>query len=169
MTDRDPKLFDVEKRKRCCHCKQGKPLSEFWKYRDGYQPQCKPCNYTVNTLYKKFSISGKDSRNRTRRKGRENYKDLVIKAYGGRCACCGESERGFLTVDHFLIRGNQHRKAISGNRKKGIKGKEFYAWVVKNGFPPYLRVLCWNCNCGREYNKGICPHEKSMDGEHDNW
>ena len=43
----------------------------------------------------------------------------------------------------------------------GIKTKssKFYLWLKRNNFPPGYQVLCWNCNCGRSINNGICPHK----------
>lgn len=75
----------------------------------------------------------------------------VISAYGGRCACCGETEVGFLTIDHKMNDGAQHRREI---------GPHIYAKVKKAGFPKdRFQLLCWNCNCGRAYNHGTCPHQ----------
>ncbi len=36
---------------------------------------------------------------------------------------------------------------------------------MENNFPPGFRVLCYNCNCGRNHNKGICPHKKPVEEE----
>ncbi len=74
--------------------------------------------------------------------------------YGGtppKCACCGETNIGFLTLDHEIAIG-------SLRRNKG--GASFCRWLRARGWPKNLglRVLCWNCNCGRQSNGGICPH-----------
>jgi hypothetical protein len=26
-----------------------------------------------------------------------------------------------------------------------------------------FQVLCWNCNCGRAFNNGICPHVENTE------
>jgi hypothetical protein len=79
-------------------------------------------------------------------------KDVVYAHYGGyRCACCGVTEKPFLTLDHPDGSGYQMRK------NKVYRSWPYY-WIVKNGFPEKLQVLCWNCNCGRQRNGGICPH-----------
>ena len=89
--------------------------------------------------------------------------------YGGPiCVCCGETNILFLTLDHTKNDGAVHRKAmriIDGNRKmKGEAGSgwTFYVWLRRNNYPPLdLRVLCYNCNCGRWRNGGVCPHTAS--------
>lgn len=77
----------------------------------------------------------------------------VFAGYGGKCVCCGEATQQFLTVDHINGGGSQHR------RKAKLNGSRFYAWIIKNNFPADLRLLCYNCNCGRHMNGGVCPHE----------
>lgn len=77
------------------------------------------------------------------------YRDLIYDHYGNKCSCCGESTKAFLTIDHINGDGGEDRKA-SGN---------MYKRIVEAGFPDTLRLLCFNCNCGRERNGGICPHE----------
>jgi hypothetical protein len=61
----------------------------------------------------------------------------------------------FLTLDHVNGGGNQHRRELN------VRGKHFFEWLVRHGFPndPPLRVLCMNCNwsLGR---LGYCPHTK---------
>ena len=89
----------------------------------------------------------------TERKDRErkNLKKDVLNAYGGRCACCGETNYGFLTIDHKEGGGSKHRKEINNS---------IYRWLRKNGYPTDLfEVLCFNCNMGRQCNGGICPHK----------
>jgi hypothetical protein len=31
--------------------------------------------------------------------------------------------------------------------------------IIRNGYPPDFEILCFNCNCGKAVNGGICPHE----------
>lgn len=82
---------------------------------------------------------------------REKNKKLVFEHYGKECACCGESEKAFLTIDHIHGNGNKHRKQIH---------RKTYIWLVKNNFPKGFQTLCFNCNWGKYYNNGICPHKK---------
>lgn len=82
------------------------------------------------------------------------------------CFCCGEGNLLFLTMDHVDNNGAEHRQKIIGedyNRTKrgDLSGRQFYAWLKKNDYPdePRLQVLCYNCNCGKVANKGVCPHK----------
>lgn len=78
----------------------------------------------------------------------------IIDAYGGKCACCGESESVFLELDHTRNDGKYHRTRI------GSGSKPFYAWIRRNGFPKGgFQLLCANCNQGKSRNGGICPHK----------
>lgn len=80
----------------------------------------------------------------------------VIHHYGGFCVCCGESNLKFLTLDHIYGNGGAHRRAT--NTRGGTR---YYYWVRANGFPDFLRVLCYNCNLATYRNGGICPHEEA--------
>lgn len=98
-----------------------------------------------------------------RKRGRDYWKNLrhlALMAYGGyKCACCGETESKFLTLDHAMNDGSEHRKMI-GNRGAGI-----FSWLKKHNYPAGFQVLCFNCNCGRALNKGVCPHETRSEHE----
>lgn len=96
----------------------------------------------------------KTCRERKRITRRRRYDQLRLEAfahYGGAiCKCCGEKETRFLTLDHINGGGNKHRKEMTSY---------MYKWIQKKGYPDGLQVLCWNCNLGRYYNDGICPHK----------
>lgn len=81
----------------------------------------------------------------------------VIDHYGGSCACCGESQLVFLTIDHPEGNGAAHRRAIFGD-SVGRAGERFYRWLKRNGLPAEFRVLCWNCQ--HASFRGECPHEE---------
>lgn len=81
----------------------------------------------------------------------------VIHIYGGGfCRCCGETRLAFLTLDHIGSDGALHRKELG-------RGVTFYRNIKKLDFPLGLRVLCWNCNAGRQINGGLCPHKDGHD------
>lgn len=91
-------------------------------------------------------------------KKRARIKNAVFAAYGGFiCACCGETEKKFLTLDHINNDGSAFRMKIAG--KRTASGFTTYAWLVRNGFPEGYQVLCMNCNYGKQMNKGVCPHK----------
>lgn len=83
---------------------------------------------------------------------RKRNKEQAYEAYGNQCACCGESEVLFLTLDHVDNDGGEHRKQIRSTDR-------LYVWARKNGYPPNLQLLCWNCNLGKYRNGGACPHQ----------
>lgn len=80
---------------------------------------------------------------------------LIIKTYGGHCACCGEDELAFLGMDHIAGGGNAHRRSLTSDGS--IAGSpRFYFWIIHNDFPDELQVLCHNCNFAKSH--GGCPH-----------
>jgi len=79
-------------------------------------------------------------------------KGQVFEAYGNCCACCGEGNPGFLSVDHVNGGGRAHRKAAGS-------GTMVWLQIIKQGFPAEYQLLCFNCNLGRYFNGGTCPHK----------
>ncbi len=76
-----------------------------------------------------------------------------VDAYGGCCACCGESNPIFLTLDHINNDGATKRKTLKA-------GSPTYRRLKKDGYPKTdFQLLCWNCNCGKQRNGGHCPHK----------
>ena len=111
----------------CSHCGKN-PLF--------YKRHCTEC-------YQKHQVSGK--------KSRLILRDKVFDAYGGYiCACCGETEKAFLTIDHIDGGGHKHRTEIGPGR--------MYYWLRDNNYPSGFQVLCMNCQWGKK-NCGICPHQ----------
>ena len=74
----------------------------------------------------------------------------VFARYGQTCACCGEPEMAFLTIDHIEGSGQIHKESISTT---------IYNWLKRNGFPDGFQSLCWNCNLAKHIY-GACPHQK---------
>jgi len=100
-------------------------------------------------------------RSERKRQFHQHDKLRCLTAYGGdppRCACCDERILGFLTLDHVNDDGGEHRKRVNGGNFQG--GAVMYGWLRRHGYPTDLgiRVLCFNCNAGRHWNHGICPH-----------
>jgi len=84
-------------------------------------------------------------------------KAICFAGYGGRCACCGEANPVFLSIDHVNNDGAERRR-------KGIypgtgTGWHLYYWLIKHKFPPGYQVLCFNCQWGKRLC-GICPHQR---------
>jgi len=79
-------------------------------------------------------------------------KELLAK-YGGRCACCLESESSFLCVDHVFNDGRADRQKRSPNTyvlyRRLLKARRLFR---------RYQLLCWNCNQAKQYY-GTCPHQ----------
>ena len=53
--------------------------------------------------------------------------DEAIMAYGGyECACCGEAEPLYLSIDHVNNDGAQHRKELGS-----LGGHKLYKWLKR--------------------------------------
>jgi hypothetical protein len=96
--------------------------------------------------------------NKIRKGVRTRYKEhkiIVIDHYTNgmnKCVCCGEHRFKFLTTDHINGGGTKQRREL--------KNKDYNLWLIKHNFPEGHQILCYNCNCGRAYNNGICPHKE---------
>jgi hypothetical protein len=115
------------------------------------------CRYCGGALLPGELLGGADGETHercltSRRELWHTYRRQILEAYGARCACCGETREAFLTIDHVHGDGYSHRKALGfGNRRVMLD-------IIGRGFPPEFQILCYNCNCGRQRNGGVCPH-----------
>ena len=107
----------------------------------------------------------------------EHYDDLrysVMAIYSEgkpRCSCCGEDIIEFLTFDHIDGHPKKRDRGLYRDRSRIL----LTHWIIQNNFPEDIRVLCYNCNCGRshhdvartdDYGHGRCPHELIRRGDH---
>ena len=84
-------------------------------------------------------------------------REEVIRAYGSKCRCCGESGLLFLSIDHVFNDGAEHRRRLKTGQ---AAGRSVYLWLKKRKFPRRrFQVLCMNCNYAKRLNGGRCPHE----------
>jgi len=82
------------------------------------------------------------------------YRKIVFDFYGGLCVCCGEANRVFLTIDHI------NGRTLEQKTERGERGYfKFARAILKDKPRTDIRILCYNCNCGRERNGGVCPHQ----------
>jgi len=149
----------------CTRCNQALPSSEFWHHtvkktgkirRENHCKNCSRIEYRA-----KYGPNAKESfleKRRARwRRYRLKVKSEVLAYYSHgtmKCVCCGESIPALLTIDHINGNGRKHRESLGAGN-----GLHFYQWLNKH-HPEGFRVLCYNCNCGRRINGGICPHIK---------
>lgn len=82
----------------------------------------------------------------------KRLKMIVINHYGQKCNCpcgCGVTNIKHLTIDHKNNDGAEQR------RNRGMHGGHAnYRYIIKDGFPDDLQVLCFNCNCAKEFSGG---------------
>jgi len=167
--------------KSCTKCRQDKSIESFTKDKtkiDGLRPSCRECEKSYywhgggRERSKLFREQYPEKQKAYQRRGyRKNHeKRLQIakerrmklrmeayNAYGGSvCACCGETNMGFLSIDH--INGTT-RTARALQLKEG---GSIYGWLKKHSYPADYQILCFNCNLGRARNNGICPHKVPM-------
>jgi hypothetical protein len=102
--------------------------------------------YVRNYTARRLAVNTQQLQKRTR------DRIEAIQHYGGACACCDESEFRFLTLDHINGGGGAHRKELKGRRLASV--------LKQQNWPEDYQVLCWNCNCAKQFNGGICPHEE---------
>ncbi|HJR06405.1 MAG TPA: hypothetical protein VJ842_04020 [Pyrinomonadaceae bacterium] len=110
-------------------------ISEFNKnifQKDGYQLQCKTCRSESQRALRKVVIA--------------HYSEGA-----NCCACCGENNFEFMTIDHINGGGSQHRKKAGSNTAQTL---------MKEGLPDGYRVLCFNCNISLGFF-GYCPHQNT--------
>jgi hypothetical protein len=76
----------------------------------------------------------------------------VLKRYGNKCQCCGETRTEFLSIDHVHGGGTKERKLIG---QKGVYNKLWKSPTRLSGY----QVLCYNCNLSLGF-LGYCPHTR---------
>lgn len=153
--------------KHCHTCGQDKHRTEFNKgsARDGLQTRCRDC---ANAERRKRRAANPERYRAETRKWRQDnidyaraysrdryrkYRYTALSYYSNgkmMCACCGESEVKFLTLDHIHGDGAEQRR-ISKIHDLGY-------WAYKNDYPEGLQVLCFNCNCSKGFY-GECGHK----------
>lgn len=118
--------------------------------------------YRTDEVYREAAkASARQAMPEVQRTRRAKLKAQVFAHYGALCACCGETEDVFLTLDHVNDDGAAHRKGLSnGHGRSGGATARIWLDIIRRGFPPDFQILCYNCNCGRFRNGGICPHQR---------
>lgn len=125
-----------------CGCGCGARVEH--RFVQGHNARLKPKQYN----------DGLTNQMRHQKRLREN----ALVAYGGQCACCGETEVAFLVIDHINNDGAAHRREIrpATNGRDG-GGYTTYRWLRDHHFPSGFQVLCANCNMAKGRADG-CPH-----------
>ena len=170
----------------CSKCKETKPLNQFHKSpatKDGHLSVCKVCKAAYMKIRygqerlklqemdavgdpkaaeyralkvrntRKWQRNNRDRHNQIARNWRRSVVMEAIVAYGGKCYCCGESNSMFLTLDHINNNGAEEKRTNRATISLAY-------WARRNNWPDTLQLACYNCNCGRYRNGGICPHQQ---------
>lgn len=78
--------------------------------------------------------------------------ERIFARYGTKCACCGESRREFLTIEHKNNDGGKERKRLKGGQMIKVR-------LLRGPKRKDIEILCFNCNCSKGF-RGYCPHER---------
>lgn len=141
----------------CSRCLVPTPVNDFYVRKTGRrQAECKSCSRKRNDAWR-AQPKVKADHLIYWRKRRAQAKAAVFAAYGDKCACCGETEKCFLSIDHVNNDGAKFRREVLGNRT--LAGFHTYRWLMRHNFPKGYQVLCMNCQWGKKLNSGICPHQ----------
>lgn len=146
--------------KTCTKCGFEKTLDKFNKHpntKDGLDNRCKECVKEYKRSYYAANPDKAEAERLNNKKYREAVKQKVFNHYGERCACCGETERTFLTLDHINNDGAEHRRSLGKDRT--TSPDKVWRAVIKENYPNTFQILCYNCNCGKRDNGGVCPHQ----------
>lgn len=176
--------------KRCKTCGQVKPVTDFYRgtgYPDGYRARCKACcgkdtrtrraeNHDValerDARYReenrelirerglRWWRENKDQQAEYQRRYSSELLAEVLAHYGTTCACCGSTD--WPTIDHINGDGGEHRRELFGTDKAA--GRQFYRWLIRNGFPDGYQTLCFPCNSSKGRTGG-CRKDHSRDGD----
>jgi hypothetical protein len=96
------------------------------------------------TCTAKYKISGL--------KHRREVRKALLARLGNRCACCGESRKEFLTLDHVRDDGYLERRTLKNPYSLYLK-------IVKRKIKSSrYQLLCANCNSAKA-SYGRCPHQ----------
>lgn len=129
----------------CVQCKIEKPITAFklafagQNAKNGYNQKESRKSRCSNCYAKRDRIS------------------LVMDAFdalGWQCACCGEDDIRFLSLDHVQGGGNIHRE------ESNLNNQQVYREARREGYPKdKWQILCMNCNTARWRFNSICPHK----------
>lgn len=162
----------------CKKCGEMKSLEEFPLYSGGSGGRRYKCTVCRDAWYKAYYeankerqlakanakyhamkgtpewVEGRQVKNSRQLARLRRQREEVYAGYGGKCSCCGESNPLFLTIDHVNSDGAEERRLTNRNTARQ------HRVILKENFPVRYQLLCFNCNCGRHRNGGICPHQE---------
>ena len=133
--------------KQCTRCDTVQDIECFGpskKTKDGKRSCCKTCEVANTKRWLAKNPGYLAERN-------QKLRIELIAAYGGKCACCGESQYEFMSLDHIANgRGNPADRSEPS----------YVLWgrLRREGWPQgEFQILCHNCNLAKGFY-GACPH-----------
>jgi hypothetical protein len=152
----DDRLFPVDAVKRCCTCKQIKPLADFNRLKrakDGRQHSCRECN----AAYHYANWDRHMARIRKRKKDRlaDNRQRILRYLSDHPCVDCGEPDLIVLEFDH--LRDKRHN--ISHLVGTG------YEWAYILEEIERCDVVCANCHRRRTARRARTYRYRAANGE----
>ena len=138
--------------KRCTRCGLLKPVSCFYKHSGKKYGINYICGYCARLAKRKSTANFSEEQKEARHVYMKKYmraklpelKKIVYDHYGNSCTKCAENNIHKLTIEH--IGGvRSHYRHPSGKRKRGLN---LFRLIIKENFPDYITVLCFNCNLG---------------------
>lgn len=131
------------KTKHCGRCGEEKPLNEFHRWRDAYQPWCKPCRRDYAAAHYQANKSRRQEQNKRRQ---AEFMAWYISLKAGRpCADCG------LTFHHAAMQWDH----LPGETKKAD-----VALLARRGSRRRVleetakcELVCANCHAVRSYRR----------------
>lgn len=110
---------------------------------------CTECKREYNRQYE---VVHRAERTKAHREYRRVRRLQILEHYGGKCACCGETESKFLSLDHINNDAANDRK---------MYGRASWQVAIQKGMPNTFQVLCHNCNLAKGFYK-VCPHKEQL-------
>jgi hypothetical protein len=133
----------------CKRCGETKPKEQFSIKQFFSRVKRRLCNACKKERAREYQKAW-EANNQRGKRFRERLRTEVLNAYGNVCACCGEGEPKFLSIDHINNDGAEHRRQLAHNK--------LYSWLKRQGFPKdRYQLLCMNCNFAKGLY-GKCPH-----------
>lgn len=132
--------------KRCGHCGEWKPRSEFHKHRgtaDGLQRNCKPCNIEIAKQFHAQNLEHCRERisKRSRLLRQENFVRLVEYLLEHPCTDCGETDPVVLEFDHLR------------DKEANVSALIHRPWRTVEEEIEKCEVVCANCHRRRTYQR----------------
>jgi hypothetical protein len=110
----------------------------------------KKCRECVTQYARNYRAANPEKVRAASRLAHLNRRLKVLKHYGNKCNCCGETEIKFLAIDHINNDGYLERR----NRSPNLAAR-----IVAAGYPKTYQILCHNCNGAKGFY-GKCPHQQ---------